>query len=683
MASEKKPVNARKKHNIKGDKSFKSSDLGFHAKQKEAEDTSDTGVSGYCSKCWLYGHKNIDCRQRIVRAQPDYDHWKPFIAEQKRRSLEDDKLAIDTQVNKAKDLRINKLPGETRASTRSKFSEQDSFQLPKVFTVSNLDGQITRFAKTKYALQKTSLPGIERTPKFRFDPVKCANEPHSALGRSGFFVSEEDPRKARSKDYEWQEIKRYKKARSQKVGRIEIPLRNSFDLLKKKENALTKIQYSPFHRRPGALGSKGNFRVKRTVNENAAQFHTTPSFSRRLGQGVNIAQDNLKSPTISGKHYTPPHRRENGLIVRWKGVGASNLDIIEALAKMLPREDANIYFLSDRGGFTFTDIDDCFTKTVLPQPISDPPCEPSFEKRITNNQLISMESSPPTNMKISLQLSNPLINNNDNPQKLAQSGGFLTPEKERNIPEITENVLPLEPIALSNDMNSPTKETLCTKEDLICSQITTPPMKSIQASPSEDEKCSKEVKIITDYIGKMLPDELLDLFISEIVDEEELEYQKEVLIQEIMSLRNSREDNDDTIEMQQEVIEVQKVDLSNNTENVINSVEHEALEVKEDGIELEKEYDEEAITNFPDPSSPAGDNVDILDGLFGITNEDRQLGIATNLAGLSSPKIDKVKKKRGRKSCIALRSLAGNAENQMKISDILNSGKGKSLPKEQ
>ncbi|GLJ15302.1 hypothetical protein SUGI_0250890 [Cryptomeria japonica] len=604
MASEKKPVNARKKHNIKGDKSFKSSDLGFHAKQKEAEDTSDTGVSGYCSKCWLYGHKNIYCRQRIVRAQPDYDHWKPFIAEQKRRSLEDDKLAIDTQVNKAKDLWINKLPGETRASTRSKFSEQDSFQLPKVFTVNNLDGQITRFAKTKYALQKTSLPGIERTPKFRFDPVKRANEPHFALGRSGFFVSEEDPRKAR---------------------------------------------------RPGALGSKGNLRVKRTVHENAAQFHTTPSFSKTLTSnegparaGENIAQDNLKSPTISGKHYTPPHRREN-----------------------------------DRGGFTFTDIDDCFTKTVLPQPISDPPCEPSFEKRITNNQLISMESSPPTNMKISLQLSNPLINNNDNPQKLAQSGGFLTPEKERNIPEITENVLPLEPIALSNDMNSPTKETLCTKEDLICSQITTPPMNSVQASPSEDEKCCKEVKIITDYIGKTLPDELLDLFISEIVDEEELEYQKEVLIQEIMSLRNSREDNDDTIEMQQEVIEVQKVDLSNNTENVINSVEHEALEVKEDGIELEKEYDEEAITNFPDPSSPAGDNVDILDGLFGITNEDRQLGVATNLAGLSSPKIDKVKKKRGRKSCIALRSLAGNAENQMKISDILNSGKGKSLPKEQ
>jgi hypothetical protein len=53
------------------------------------------------------------------------------------------------------------------------------------------------------------------------------------------------------------------------------------------------------------------------------------------------------------------------------------------------------------------------------------------------------------------------------------------------------------------------------------------------------------------------------------------------------------------------------------------------------------------------------------------------------LEGLSSPKIDKIKKKRGRKSFIELRNIAGNADNQIKISDILNNGKGKCLPKDQ
>lgn len=74
---------------------------------------------------------------------------------------------------------------------------------------------------------------------------------------------------------------------------------------------------------------------------------------------------------------------------------------------------------------------------------------------------------------------------------------------------------------------------------------------------------------------------------------------------------------------------------------------------------------------------------DSIDGLFGITNKDRQLGIAMNRGSLSSPNINKIKKKRGRKSVVELRSLAGNAGNQRKLADIMHIGKGKCLPQDQ
>ena len=53
-----------------------------------------------------------------------------------------------------------------------------------------------------------------------------------------------------------------------------------------------------------------------------------------------------------------------------------------------------------------------------------------------------------------------------------------------------------------------------------------------------------------------------------------------------------------------------------------------------------------------------------------------------NQEGLSSPKYNKVKGKRGRRSLKKLRELDGLSREQKKIDHLLNIGKGKYLPKE-
>lgn len=103
MASE-NVQNVRKKSKFIAGKKFGGSNLGFQSKEEAAVVTNNTGFSSYCFNCWLYEHKKADCRQKNVRAHPNYDHLKPFIAEQKRRSFEDVKSSIDAPTNNAKDL---------------------------------------------------------------------------------------------------------------------------------------------------------------------------------------------------------------------------------------------------------------------------------------------------------------------------------------------------------------------------------------------------------------------------------------------------------------------------------------------------------------------------------------------------------------------------------------------------
>jgi hypothetical protein len=125
----------------------------------------------------------------------------------------------------------------------------------------------------------------------------------------------------------------------------------------------------------------------------------------------------------------------------------------------------------------------------------------------------------------------------------------------------------------------------------------------------------------------------------------------------------------------------------NDLDVMIESYGQENIDAEDSLIDPRRGYGNEvpieAPSSSPLPKDNAENSIENIDGIFGITNEDRELGIATNLEGLSSPKIDKIKKKRGRKSFIELRNIAGNADNQIKIFDILNSGKGKCLPKDQ
>ena len=54
-----------------------------------------------------------------------------------------------------------------------------------------------------------------------------------------------------------------------------------------------------------------------------------------------------------------------------------------------------------------------------------------------------------------------------------------------------------------------------------------------------------------------------------------------------------------------------------------------------------------------------------------------------NQEGLKTPICGRTKQKRGRKSLKELREAAGQVKDQTKISELLNNGKGKFLPKEQ
>lgn len=58
-----------------------------------------------------------------------------------------------------------------------------------------------------------------------------------------------------------------------------------------------------------------------------------------------------------------------------------------------------------------------------------------------------------------------------------------------------------------------------------------------------------------------------------------------------------------------------------------------------------------------------------------------KLGIIMNREGIKNPKYDRTKAKRGRKSHKVLKEANGQAKEQQKIGQLLNSGKGKCLPK--
>ncbi|XP_059065086.1 uncharacterized protein LOC131857067 [Cryptomeria japonica] len=397
-------------------KKLRYTDAGFYEQSKASkEDTSDTGYSGYCFNCWLYGHRAVDCRQKNVSSpSPNYDHLKAFIAKQKQKSLE------ESRDSKGIFPLVNKPTLGSRVCTDKKSEKRTTTRLPKVFTVKDLDRQLIHFAKTKYALQNTSNLRIVGALKPRAKPAKQSNDPHSALGRGGFSVAQADPGVARLREYEWQEVKSKKKVRSHFVERVEIPLSNPFDTLRLEKISPNISSYSPPHIRNGVLGRKGNFRDenhKRTKLTGSNPVHTPPSFSKTLsiGSGYAVAgeiiedhssephthKDRYYSPPhrrLAGKHpvhkpnltkgeqlkvsnsvYTSPHRRnskhlfdhnrdrtisnyesnkvileiksiaqnqnyfaEAGLIVRWKGVGASLLDITEALEAMLPCEEEGL-----------------------------------------------------------------------------------------------------------------------------------------------------------------------------------------------------------------------------------------------------------------------------------------------------------------------------------------------------
>ncbi|GLJ05749.1 hypothetical protein SUGI_0024510 [Cryptomeria japonica] len=668
-------------------KKLRYTDAGFYEQSKASkEDTSDTGYSGYCFNCWLYGHRAVDCRQKNVSSpSPNYDHLKAFIAKQKQKSLE------ESRDSKGIFPLVNKPTLGSRVCTDKKSEKRTTTRLPKVFTVKDLDRQLIHFAKTKYALQNTSNLRIVGALKPRAKPAKQSNDPHSALGRGGFSVAQADPGVARLREYEWQEVKSKKKVRSHFVERVEIPLSNPFDTLRLEKISPNISSYSPPHIRNGVLGRKGNFRDenhKRTKLTGSNPVHTPPSFSKTLsiGSGYAVAgeiiEDHSSEPhTHKDRYYSPPHRRlagkhpvhkpnltkEAGLIVRWKGVGASLLDITEALEAMLPCEE-------------------CSTDNLPPPQIVEPPYKPNKAVEVIGNQVLVAEEPPffmgnltPHNIPAEINRHDPLVDNHVN----------LNSARIETQSEIKDRLQSPRSVAQTVPTSHPTQSPNCIEDNLTSSQNYDPSVATSQGYPSKDGKCTREVT--ADYIGETLTDELLDLFTNEICDEEELRYQKDVLIKEILLLRNSAEDNDASLVSQQEVEElVNKTPMKAHPydlDMMIESYGQENIDAEDSLIDPGRGYGYEVPIEAPSSSPLLKDNaensIENIDGIFGITNEDRELGIATNLEGLSSPKIDKIKKKRGRKSFIELRNIAGNADNQIKIFDILNSGKGKCLPKDQ
>ena len=98
-----------------------------------------------------------------------------------------------------------------------------------------------------------------------------------------------------------------------------------------------------------------------------------------------------------------------------------------------------------------------------------------------------------------------------------------------------------------------------------------------------------------------------------------------------------------------------------------NNPERDDLEDK-----ICKELEAEEFENIDDWTTPTVHDLDVYQ---------QELGLYMNQEGLTSPNFGKPKSKRGRKSLKEIREIEGLARDQRKIDELLNTGKGKSLPK--
>ena len=71
-------------------------DLGLQSKQIPTLFPKGKSLPPYCFNYWLYGHKEVECR-KLKAIQNNYDHLKPFIAEQKKKSQEAAKTVVLSQ----------------------------------------------------------------------------------------------------------------------------------------------------------------------------------------------------------------------------------------------------------------------------------------------------------------------------------------------------------------------------------------------------------------------------------------------------------------------------------------------------------------------------------------------------------------------------------------------------------
>ncbi|GLJ12819.1 hypothetical protein SUGI_0198340 [Cryptomeria japonica] len=137
--------------------------------------------------------------------------------------------------------------------------------------------------------------------------------------------------------------------------------------------------------------------------------------------------------------------------------------------------------------------------------------------------------------------------------------------------------------------------------------------------PTEDyDRIEEENRIILEYVGNEVANDLMEQFINEIADEEELALQKRLTIV-----------------------------------NILEFISSEVNEVEDMMAKLRK------INSIP---------------------QDEILGIAETMKNPISPDCAKVLRKKGRKSLFKLRTKVGEAAGQVKLTALFNVGKGKVLP---
>ena len=90
------------------------------------------------------------------------------------------------------------------------------------------------------------------------------------------------------------------------------------------------------------------------------------------------------------------------------------------------------------------------------------------------------------------------------------------------------------------------------------------------------------------------------------------------------------------------------------------------------GDKICKELEAEEFENIDDWTTPTVHDLDVYQ---------QELGLYMNQEGLTSPNFGKPKRKRVRKSLKEIQEIEGLARDQRKIDELLNTGKGKSLPK--